>query len=153
MAALPSEDPRRLFVSSVLERCVRLSYWDRMAKLVTPPMLVLLPPRPAPLHKFTDGLLECTVAPRAYTSLFGTIGRAQTRQKDFLKTKSSTKSATVKRPTSSSLSWTVRCALSVHAKNYPHYQVLLPPNLRPVITWRFSCRLYYTLARRPSPTR
>ncbi|KAJ4454934.1 putative Nuclear cap-binding protein subunit 1 [Paratrimastix pyriformis] len=48
MAALAPDHPQRLFVTAVLERCIRLSYWDRIAKLVPDELKPLLPPRPHP---------------------------------------------------------------------------------------------------------
>lgn len=46
------DDPQRLFVSAVIERCVRLSYLQHMQNALPPAFHVLLPPAPKPRIRF-----------------------------------------------------------------------------------------------------
>lgn len=50
------DDPQRLFVASVIEKCVRLSYLDHMQKSLPEELHVLLPPTPAPRVRYLDTL-------------------------------------------------------------------------------------------------
>nr|CCA17528.1 nuclear capbinding protein subunit putative [Albugo laibachii Nc14] len=48
------DDPQRLFVATVIEKCVRLSYLDHMQKCLPKELHVLLPPPPAPRVRYLD---------------------------------------------------------------------------------------------------
>ncbi|EDV26456.1 uncharacterized protein TRIADDRAFT_54475 [Trichoplax adhaerens] len=52
--------PKRRFVSEVLEKCVRLAYFDRIVEIITEPLVQLLPPEPSPKCKFERSDAEST---------------------------------------------------------------------------------------------
>ncbi|KAI9906712.1 hypothetical protein PsorP6_016464 [Peronosclerospora sorghi] len=57
------DDPQRLFVSAVIERCVRLSYLEHMERVLPSAFHVLLPPAPKPrirFHATTDDAVDGT---------------------------------------------------------------------------------------------
>ncbi|KAK3269980.1 Nucleic acid dioxygenase ALKBH1, partial [Cymbomonas tetramitiformis] len=55
-ATLPAIAPQRMFVEDVLQRMMRLSYWDRIALTVPVPLHPLMTPRPEPLYEYsTEG--------------------------------------------------------------------------------------------------
>lgn len=49
---------KRRFVSDVLERLMRLSYWERIQPTVPEEFASLLPPKPVPTFKYDDALVS-----------------------------------------------------------------------------------------------
>ncbi|RLN32137.1 hypothetical protein BBJ28_00007063 [Nothophytophthora sp. Chile5] len=61
----PEDDPQRLFVSAVIERCVRLSYLQHMQSALPSEFHVLLPPAPKPRIRFAAAKTEDAVEAEA----------------------------------------------------------------------------------------
>eukprot|EP01087_Luapelamoeba_hula_P018471 TRINITY_DN5951_c0_g1_i1.p1 TRINITY_DN5951_c0_g1~~TRINITY_DN5951_c0_g1_i1.p1 ORF type:complete len:819 (-),score=70.52 TRINITY_DN5951_c0_g1_i1:395-2851(-) len=55
--SLDAEKPQVLFLKDVLDRCVRLSYWERVSRSIPESFGALMPPKPAPATT-TPGTVE-----------------------------------------------------------------------------------------------
>jgi hypothetical protein len=52
---LPKESPKSIFIREVLEKEVRLSYWDRVVKTLPPEFVNFMPEKPNPYLKYNQG--------------------------------------------------------------------------------------------------
>ena len=108
---------KRLFVSSVLEKCVRLAYWERVRKTIPDNFEVMMPQKPVPHFVFEQETSE-------YHSQFDSMQNAM-RNKETMENLVALVEKQFNMPPSEKLCVIIHAFLKISSKSFSHLLALL----------------------------
>lgn len=79
----PNTSHQRRFISEVIEQCIRLSYYERIIKIIPESFHILLPAKPGPSYSYSDSKVAHQILMKVYEKVSSDVLQEIINQSDF----------------------------------------------------------------------